>query len=298
MRFLNRNQYCIWFSNRCNYKCSYCCNNAGRGAPSSAVEAEPGLLIELFSQVEPGVITVSGGEPSLWKDAPALVEALPQHYWVIFSNLSLVPDWFYHPNVKLVIAAYHEEEASTDRFLCNLYCLSPRATAKILVKPGEETKHLSFWKEVSRIAPAHLVSLEGDPVWDPEFLRRVTEGDLLTSCLYNSRFFIRDRAVTPRACFAGTNTMFQVERSGLLSRCSTSQGNMNGATIFKPFFNDKALPCSFSCYCEWHHWSGVSLANDNETWTHFVESGEWLRPTPDQLEMFIERMEGQEEHET
>lgn len=294
MQFLNRNQYCIWFSNRCNYCCSYCCNFAGRGSPFSVVESEPELLVELFNQVDPGVISVSGGEPALWKDALALVEALPQHYWVVFSNLSIVPDWFYHPNVKLVVAAYHEEEASTDRFMLNLSDLSlkTRVTVKILVKPDEETEPLAFWREVNEIVPGHLVSLEGDHVWEPGFLQRITEGELLTSCLYNSRFFVTDRHdVAPRNCFAGTSTMFQVERDGFLSRCSTVHGNMNDATIFEPSFNDGPLPCAYSCYCEWHHWAGATLANDNETWTHFVETGEWLKPTPKAFQDFVMRME-------
>ena len=294
MRFLDRNQYCVWFSNRCNYRCSYCCNFAGRGSPPSIVEDEPGLLIELFNQVEPGVITVSGGEPALWEDMPAIIEALPQHYWVVLSNFSFIPAWYHHPRVKLVIAAYHEEEANADRFIHNVTSLmsDTRIVVKILVRGGEETRHLYLWEKISEIVPAHLVSFEGYQQFDSDFLRRISNGELLTSCLYNSRFFITARHdVARRDCFAGTSTMFQVERGGLLSRCSTSEDNMNNATIFEPSFNDAPLPCAYSCYCEWHHWAEAALANDNETWTHFVETGEWLWPTPKELESFIKQME-------
>lgn len=293
MKFLDRNQYCVWFSNRCTYSCSYCCNLAGRGSPFSRLEKE-GLapLMKLLGSVEPGVIMVSGGEPALWKDAPTLIAALPQHSWVILSNLSVVPDWFYHPNVRLVISAFHPSEAAESKFsyaLTRLLAASVRCIVKILVASEAETEHLASWTRLGDIAPTHLAPLNGHFTWTPEFLQRLSEGDLLTSSLYNYRFFLQDRPSRERLCVGGTRAMFQVGRAGFLSRCSTPPSGPVG-TIWEPHFIEGPASCSSNCFCEWHHWAGVTYANDNETWTHFVETGEWRRPTPEQFQAFTQTM--------
>lgn len=288
-RFLNRNQYCIWFSSRCNYACEYCCNHSVQNGPKSYVEEHPEEVIALFQDVEPGVITVSGGEPTLWEDMPILLEALPMQKWVILTNLSREPAWFYHPNVVLLIAAYHPTQTGADRFAARFEKLKQKTVAKILVTPGKEREHLKTWCEwnlsglVTHLAPVNWPV--GCADW---FLNELREGFWLSSCLYNSRFLIKEHREW-RGCIAGTKDMFQIGPRGKILRCSQA-GPVLNAHISDPWFYPAEQICSMDCWCEWHHWAGVTRANDNETWTHFVETGEWWYPEPTDLLVFLEAM--------
>lgn len=247
------------------------------------VEENPNAIIDLFNSVYPGVIMVSGGEPILWKDMPMLLEALPQHYWVILSNLSSVPTWMHHPNVKLVIAACHYKQAGLGWFIKRCREL-PRVVVKILVDPRDEVEPLRVWTVLNKAKlVAHLAPVEWPRPHSPELLQRIRAGELLTSCLYNARFFSSGVEYT-RMCLAGTKAMFQVGPSGTIAPCSQA-GPIVESTIFEPKWDVRE--CDKSCYCEWHHWAGMALAEDNATWDHFVETGEWVRPTPEQLERFL-----------
>jgi len=287
MRFMNRNQYCVWFSTRCNFACPYCCNYSEQGGPRSFVEDHPEYLIALFQDVEPGVITVSGGEPTLWKEMPILLEALPKHKWVILTNLSRIPVWLYHPNVVLLIAAYHPGQIAPDKFATNFYKMRDKAVGKILVTPGEEEKDLDYWRVWNQtIGPVHLAPVNWPTGCDPSFLQRIKSGELLTSAMYNSRFFIKDNREW-KDCIAGTRDMFQIGPRGKIGRCSQA-GPVLNASIEDPWLYPSPRPCSMNCWCEWHHWAGVTKANDNETWDHFVETGEWRYPRPTDLTAFLE----------
>lgn len=289
-RFLDRNQYCIWFSHRCNYACSYCSNYAGQGNPYSLVETEPAQLIEVFNSVEPGVIMVSGGEPVLWEAMPRLLEELPQHYWVILTNLSILKRWLFHDRVKLVIAAYHHEFTPVDAFTEKLLALRGKVMVKILVVPGVEEEHLGLWKRWGDLGiPTHLVPISWPMGCQPEFLDRFRSGELLTSCMYNSRFF-NEWVHVPRKCVAGTRDMFQVMPGGGFSACSQTGKIEAGGTIMKPVWNEKPRLCDQSCSCEWHHWAGMALAEDNQVWDNFAETGEWENPTMEQFRKFVENM--------
>lgn len=291
--FLSRNQYCIWFSDRCNYKCSYCCNNASPKAPKSEVESNPDALINLFNQVDPGVIMVSGGEPTLWQDFPILLDALPQHDWVILTNLTTIPSWFQHPNIKIFIPAYHEEFANSERFtahLSQLQSMGKRAHAKIIVKPGQEYNQVSLWEKWNGMGtPASFVPLEYAFKFQRDFLKDIIY-QFRTSALYNSRFFRRDTPIN-RLCSAGTKQAFQVNSNGKLVRCSAvfdACGNDQQSSIWTPLFNSERQYCSSeTCFCEWHHWSQLANANDNTTWTRYVETGVWQAPSVEELCQFI-----------
>lgn len=294
MKFLEKNQYCIWFSDRCNYNCEYCCNKASQTAPLSTIEQHPHRIIELFNTVDPGVIMLSGGEPTLWKDLPHLITALPQHDWVMLTNLSNVPKWMETPRVKLVIAAFHEQFANRDRFRENLLRLKDagsRPVAKLIVKPGEEYSLLPLWEEWNSLGiPTHLTPLEYDYTFAPSFLEEVRR-KYLTSCLYNARFF-RSGSKQTKNCPAGTDEMFQVNADGKIVRCSTNQQYLGHLLDEGIQFNTTPCACDMagSCYCEWHHWSGNAPANDNRVWTEYARSGHWQLPQESDLIAFVTDM--------
>ena len=207
MKLLDRNQYCIWFSDRCNYRCSYCTNHASPEAPKSPVEANTRALIDLFGRVRPGVIMVSGGEPFMWKDFPTILEALPQHAWVLLTNLSSIPRWVDHPNIKLLIPAYHEEFASHARFTAHLQELKGRGKrlhVKLIVKPGREYDQIPLWEQWNGMGVlTSLVPLEFTAQFDRGFLQDVVTR-FRTCSAYNARFFRVDSPPNV-LCVAGTD---------------------------------------------------------------------------------------------
>jgi hypothetical protein len=291
--FLHRNQYGLWFSDRCNYKCSYCCNNASPKAPKSEIELNPDALIQLFNQVEPGLIQVSGGEPTLWQDFADILAALPQHYWVILTNLTTIPDWIAHPNIKLLLPAYHEEFANADRFTAHLRQLKEMGKpthVKLIVKPEQEYHQIPLWEKWNGLGiPTSLAPLEFSYWFKRQFLQDLVT-QFRTSSLHNSRFF-RRHAPANRFCIAGTSNFFQVNANGSIGRCSA----ISSLDAEKPFtsiqnalFNESATYCeSPDCYCEWHHWGQVAPANDNSTWSDYVETGVWKIPTVEELCEFV-----------
>lgn len=285
-KFLGRNQYAIWFSNRCNYKCSYCCNGGDPKSPPSVVEGNTDAIIKLFDMVQPGVILLSGGEPALWKDFPSILEALPQHYWVLLTNLSFIPNWIAHPNIKLIIPAYHDEFADEFRFVKHaedLREIGKRVHVKILVKQEQEYKHVHLWERFNQMAiPASLTPLWGHK-YTKSFLRNVVR-TYRTSCLYNARFFRRGRAADDFYCVAGTRKAFQVNPDGTLVRCSSIHDKLG--SVFSPGFDDGKF-CTGACLCEWHFWGGMTLVNDNDTWNHYLETGNWKVPSREELHQFV-----------
>jgi len=297
INFLNRNQYGIWFSDRCNYKCSYCCNTASPKAPKSDVESNTQAIIDLLDQVEPGVILVTGGEPTLWQDLPHLLEALPQHYWGILTNLTAVPAWLSHPNIKIILPAFHEEFANRERFtnhLMQLQEMGKRMHVKLIVKPQREYEQIDLWEQWNSLGvPTSLVPLEYTHLFKREFLEDVIS-KFRTSSLYNSRFFKSPRPIT-KPCIAGTEKFFQINSNGQLVRCSSvfeGLGETGRGSIWQPEFNQEAKSCSTdSCYCEWHHWARLTNAHDNRTWNHYLETGEWKIPTVEELCQFVVDMD-------
>lgn len=291
--FLQRNQYGLWFSDRCNYKCSYCCNNASPKAPKSEIESNPEALIYLFNQVEPGVILVSGGEPTLWKDFPDILNSLPQHYWVVLTNLTTIPEWLNHPNIKLLLPAYHEEFANEERFtayLTQLKEMGKRAHVKLIVKPGQEYNQVPLWEKWNGLGiPTSFTPLEYTFRFKREFLKDVVD-NFRTSSLYNSRFF-RRQSPANRYCVAGTGKSFQVNSDGSLVRCSSIHefcGDERAGSIWQPEFNREAKYCTAEdCFCEWHHWGQTALANDNSVWTDYIETGIWKNPSAEELCQFV-----------
>lgn len=294
MKFLDKNQYAILFSERCNFSCAYCCTKASKNAPLSTVESNPDRIINLFNQVDPGVIMLSGGEPTLWRELPFIVSALPQHDWVLLCNLSNIPKWIEHNNIRLVIAAFHEQFADPDRFKDNLLQLKQmgkRPVAKLIVKPGEEYSQIPLWEEWNSSGiPTHLTPLEYDYTFSPSFLDDLKDR-YLTSALYNARFF-RTGSEESKLCTAGTNEMFQLNPDGRIVRCSANQSCVANFLDEPVVFTPEPSACNMVglCYCEWHHWSGNAPANDNDVWTDYVRSGHWRLPDKTEFINFINEM--------
>ncbi|GAB1409757.1 hypothetical protein MASR1M90_09110 [Desulfovibrionales bacterium] len=296
MKLLNLNQYALWFSDRCNYKCSYCCNKVQPNASYSFVENHLDSLVKTLSQVDPGMIMVSGGESTLWKDLPVVMDNL-LHQWCILTNGSFVPTFASHPNIKFILACYHDEYANPDRFIENMLTykdMAKRPIVKIIVRPDNEYKHVKLWEKLnSLMIPSHFVPLEYTYFFSREFIVELVN-NFRTSCLYNSRFF-RNDPLTSCNCHAGTREMFQVNKDGTIVRCSTFQqqvGVDKNSTILSPSWNLISEQCNMAgkCYCEWHHWSEAAPANDNKVWSHYIETGEWMIPTKYELEQFIQDM--------
>jgi len=284
VKLFDRNHYCLYLSKRCNYQCSYCINYAGRGSPQSEDERNIDRVIEVFDSVEPGCITVSGGEPTIWKSMPDIIERLPQHYWIFLSNCSYIPDWIHQDSVKLVIAAWHPEQAIDIEAFADRVSRLKRAVAKVIVFPDKEQEAVGYHETLHDLGiVSHLVSCEYPHVFSQDMLDYIVAYP--TSLMYNSRFFING-ATTERLCDAGTSSMFQINPNGKIMRCSQSTVVSD---IFNPEWYEESMSCKMHCYCEWHHWAGTAMANDNPTWERFVDTGEWVAPTKDELVLFLER---------
>ncbi len=216
------------------------------------------------------------------------------HYWVVLTNLSSLPKWVHHPNIKLLVPAYHEEFTNGARFTANLkevHARGKRMHVKLIVKPGREYEQIPLWETWNGMGVlTSLVPLEWKAEFSPSFL-----ADLVTkyrTCsLYNSRFSRLDSPPNI-LCVAGTEEAFQVNSDGRIVRCSSifdATGEDGTGSIWNPVFDKGPRRCtaSGSCLCEWHHWGAMALTNDNATWTRFVETGEWRRPTVGELFQFV-----------
>jgi len=91
MKFLNDNHYALIFGSRCNLNCSYCSfglyNEQFRKNTSSYIEDNLFKLINFLSTLEHGIITITGGEPSLFQNMPKLTQSLRNIRWIVFSNI-------------------------------------------------------------------------------------------------------------------------------------------------------------------------------------------------------------------
>lgn len=284
----NANHYMLYFGHLCNYSCSYCVNHASTNPQISAVMRSVDRVEQLLRE-HPGCVAVSGGEPLLWKGLPILMDLLPEHGWIIYTNASLLPPWVDYDSIRFFVVAWHPEQADGLKPFIERTLQLRRAVVKILAWPGREQKAVADQQAMCEAGlVAHLVPCEWPRGWSEDFLEHVRQNP--TSLLYNSRFFTSGSS-SQVICKAGTRAMFQINPSGKLGRCSQSVGEYG--TIFVPRLAFDSRLCSVaSCYCEWHHFACAAPANDNEAWEHFVDTGEWPLPSPAQLTDFVETMDG------
>ena len=301
---LERNQYFIHFGYRCNYRCSYCTGREKRkqNPGDSWIEQHTPEVIRFFNGIEPGLITVTGGEPLLWKDFPQILDETPNQRWVIITNLSSTPAWLRHPNVKMVIVTYHAEFADPKKLGVRLNEIRQdgvRVLVKLIVSHPNEYQHTPLWEKWNAMGvPSHLVPLEfckGGP-FASSFL-----DDLLTkyrtSALLNGYFFRKGRRGTSwfgTPCAAGTKRLFGIMSNGYLHRCGHGGGPIGGkpvGSISNPKFDPKSKTCKApDCFCMNHFWADLTPVNDNETWRKYIEDNVWVVPTEEEVRQFLEGM--------
>lgn len=291
------NFYSVYSTERCNFHCSYCVAMDRKTAEKTAIEQNTQRLTELFNALEHGLVSVSGGEPALARGFPALVQGLTRHKLAVFTNLSLVPDWYLHDRCLLFIATYHEECIDQERYVDNAVGLArqgKRVVAKLIVKPepGSLEAQLPLWEKLwSHGVAAHFVPLE----FDYYFGRQVVEDirkHFLTSCLYNARFFRpASKAIDARPCAGGTARMFEIRSDGSFARCSSVHDMPPESSIFSPLLFGKPRGCTRNdCFCEWHHWANMARAHENARWTFYLTDNIWQRPCAEEFDDFIDRM--------
>jgi len=294
MKFLNKNCYSIIFGEKCNLSCSYCSyglNKINGLVQNSVVEQSSNQIINIFERLGDITIVVSGGEPGLYTQMPTLIGGLPNAKWVFYTNLTVLPKWFFHDNTVLLICAYHET-VDKEKFINNIKLLvnkDKKIFCKIIVHPLAEYRDLDIFERLCAMdVPVAFVPLEYTYFFSRDFLK-----DLIvkyrTSLLYNSRFF-RIGSKHVLKCGAGSIFGFQINSNGDIVRCSTNQKKTGD--IFNVNFLEGEEMCDvdLSCYCEWQHWNEWTLANDNEIWTDYVTKGIYKKPTIRDLYDFIKKM--------
>ena len=303
-RLLDRPHHLLQVSLLCNLTCSYCTSFCGPKEPASYVDKNMSKVIDLFSHMPPAVIGVTGGEPAACAELARCIAEMRQHYWMIWTNLTLLRDWMFDDNVKLLHAAFHLETTPRDKYFTNVKTLTAagkRIICKILVPPDQEQQALELYDDLAALdLPPVLVPIEGQPYsrrYSPEFLRKVTTSHLV-STMFNSRFF--RTPIKTRMCTAGTQDSILVMSDGNLLRCAgapmqfaETNGNVTTMvvpTIEAPVFLTKPELCitPHECWCEPNHYGLTALGNENERIEHYVLTGEWQRPSPDDLLDFLE----------
>jgi hypothetical protein len=261
----------------------------------SVLEENIDTLVSLLNNAPPGIIQIGGGEIGLYDEFYKVIEALPQHRWIIITNLSRVPDWYYHKNIILIGATPHDEFAKPDMFLKNCRSLgdkNKRVSSNLLVKPNEEYKSVALYKLFwDNGVPAHLAPLLYHYYYSSSFVIDMIK-NYRTSCMANAKFFLDEKIKTERKCAAGMKNHFFINHNGFIGRCNSNFEQIDGvSTIFNPVFYEEAKLCgekSKFCYCE--HNSGLSLADENKRVQKFIETGLWEIPSIDELYDFVKKM--------
>jgi len=304
-RLLDRPHHLLQVSLLCNLTCSYCTSFCGPKEAPSYVDQNMDKVIELFAHMPPAVIGVTGGEPAACTNFPRAVEALRQHYWMIWTNLTLIRPWMFDDNVKLLHAAFHLETTPRDKYFANARTLTEagkRIICKILTPPAAEAEALALFDDLSDLGlPAVLVPIENQTyshAYSRDFLKKVVTTHLV-STMFNGRFF--RSALESKMCAAGTQESILVMSDGTLLRCAAAhhwhlterQGDTEREVVphvESPAFLIKPEPCMtpHGCWCEPNHYGLTARGNENPRIQHYVETGEWVRPSGGELLNFLE----------
>ncbi|MDR1901933.1 MAG: hypothetical protein LBQ88_06615 [Treponema sp.] len=262
---------------------------------SSLLERKMDKLIEFLNTIPPSLINITGGEVGLSPDFINVIESLPQHKWWVTSNGSVIPEWFYHKNVILFELTLHHEFTTPEIFMRQCKKLldhSKRVITKLLVKQSQELESISvFSKFWNSGIPMHLTPVIPTHYYTSAFIIELIN-KYRTSCIYNADFFRPLNIVKKsRNCAAGTRQYFYVFHDGTIRRCRSNFEQINGSsTISNPVFYEKPKICddSLDCYCEFM--PDLSLANENERWNRYMETGNWEMPSKEDLYTFIQKM--------
>jgi len=296
----------------CNFSCLYCIAESPLKIPfynpKTSLEkwdAQFEDTVTFLNSIDTKAIEVSGGEPFIWKRWDELIKRT-NHNWYFLTNASGVPEWLKNSIVKertkLFLAAFHRAGMRLERFIDNV-CKIQDLGYPVFVKVVY-TKNREQFKEMEKIIkvgiPASFVPLVG-----VKYSREEIE-EILPYCqsaLYSYRFFVPYDGVDRRAnpCVAGTNESFELDGS-VISRCSHYSGmSLNKipktlrnistrylGDIKKPNFYLKPKMCyRKTCTCEWMSFTKIVDGFENEKWQHFIETGEWVPATIDDIEDFV-----------
>jgi hypothetical protein len=233
-----------------------------------------------------GLITISGGEPSLVKNIDILLDTNNKFY--IFTNMSIIPDWYAHDNVLLIAGTFHEECISEKKFIHNALRVQEsgkRIYAKLIVKP-QKMISVELWEKLWSLGiPAHFTPLEYDYYFTENMIHGIRT-KFLTSCMYNARFFWPPPGkIESVLCKAGTKEMFEISSKGIVGRCSSL------CDISKNMLYNQPRLCSKNdCFCEWHHFASMARAEENDRWTRWIQTGRWTMPDQREFEEFLRNM--------
>lgn len=140
-------------NNYCNYQCSYC-NPDLYGNTSRALDTETAAkFFQTLHEKYPDkkMLTLSGGEPTLWKHLPEFIDSVAQHYYFhIVTNGSRTLNWwknFMHGrSIDRITISTHAEFYNAEHLLNNIQYLSnlTDVTVLVLLKPGHLAEHQNF----------------------------------------------------------------------------------------------------------------------------------------------------------
>ena len=209
--------------------------------------------------------------------------------------MSIVSDWYAHENIILFQATLHEEHTTPSAFLqrCQqVQGMGKRVFAGIIVKPEHVYDSVPIWEKFwSEGLPMHFTPLMRRFYFSSKFIFDVVH-KYRTSCSSCGTFFIPDftQRQKDRKCIAGTKKHFGIHHDGTITHCSSNFKQVKDSTIFNPCFNTQAETCceTTTCFCE--QMSGLSLANENQRLNYYVETGQWIKPTIEEVHDFIGKM--------
>jgi sulfatase maturation enzyme AslB (radical SAM superfamily) len=132
-------------NNYCNFKCSYC-NPDLYGNTSRALDID--VAVNFFNNIhnnypQQKMLTLSGGEPTLWKHLPEFVDSVAENYYFqIITNGSRTLDWWqrfmYNRTIDRITISVHSEFVDWDKTYSVIEYLSSvtDVTVLMLFKPG------------------------------------------------------------------------------------------------------------------------------------------------------------------
>lgn len=144
-------------SNYCNFKCSYC-NPDLYGNSSRALDLD--VAVNFFNVIhnnypQQKMLTLSGGEPTLWKHLPEFVDSVANNYYFhIVTNGSRTLDWWrkfmYNRDINRITLSVHSEFVDWDKTYDVIEYLSniTDVTVLMLFKPGILKQLSSFCKRM------------------------------------------------------------------------------------------------------------------------------------------------------
>ncbi len=252
LKLFNLNHIALIPYTACNFRCSYCVNSVRMSIKDWNENSK--RVLTFLQKLPPKAIMVSGGEPLLWDWSEFLNNT--SHVYYFLSNLSVIPTWLIHPQIRLIIAAYHKTGMSIEKFIENVKKVEKPVFVKVVFVDEVDKRNVErLWREN---ITASRVPQEGR--------RYKTVPSECTTETYARRFRHERKGLS--LCRAGTEASFEI-RGSKLSRCSLWPLTQHTFAMCK-------LTCPVRyCRCEWQQFSELSGSNDNDRWQQFVESGKW-----------------------